>query len=90
MASNPDSPEESQSNNAALYDSANKHLLVFGSAFSPDVIVKTSGIHLYTASGKKLIDWTSGQVSTYILSERKSSFVLRLELRNSQDLYTSL
>lgn len=54
------------SNNAVLYASAQKSLLVFGSSFMPDVIVKTSGIYLYTASGEKIMDWTSGQMSCLI------------------------
>ncbi|KAF8867367.1 aminotransferase, class III [Acephala macrosclerotiorum] len=49
--------------NEALYASAQKNLLVFGSSFLPDVIIKTSGLYLYTASGKKIMDWTSGQMS---------------------------
>lgn len=52
--------------NASLYASAQKNLLVFGSSFMPDVIVKTQGIYLYTASGKKILDWTSGQMSCLI------------------------
>lgn len=52
--------------NAALYASAEKNLLVFGSSFMPDVIIKTSGIYLYTAMGQKIMDWTSGQMSCLI------------------------
>jgi 4-aminobutyrate aminotransferase-like enzyme len=52
--------------NASLYASAQKNLLVFGGSFMPDVIVKTGGIYLYTASGKRIIDWTSGQMSCLI------------------------
>ncbi|KUJ20682.1 2,2-dialkylglycine decarboxylase [Mollisia scopiformis] len=54
------------SENNSLYASAQKNLLVFGSSFLPDVIVKTSGLYLYTASGKKIMDWTSGQMSCLI------------------------
>jgi 4-aminobutyrate aminotransferase-like enzyme len=56
----------SNTDNSRLFASAQKNLLVFGSSFMPDVIVKTSGIYLYTASGKKIIDWTSGQMSCLI------------------------
>ena len=52
--------------NASLYAAAQKNLLVFGSSFMPDVIVKTQGLYLYTASGKKILDWTSGQMSCLI------------------------
>jgi 4-aminobutyrate aminotransferase-like enzyme len=57
---------DSNFNNSELYASARKSLLVFGSNFMPDVITKTSGIYLYTASGKKIMDWTSGQMSCLI------------------------
>ena len=56
----------STEDNAALYASAKKSLFVFGSGFLPDVIVKTSGVYLYTASGRKIMDWTSGQMSCLI------------------------
>jgi 4-aminobutyrate aminotransferase-like enzyme len=56
----------SSADNDSLYASAQKNLLVFGSSFSPDVIVKISGTYLYTASGKKIMDWTSGQMSCLI------------------------
>lgn len=56
----------STQDNDALYASAQKNLFVFGSSFLPDVIVKTSGVYLYTASGKKIMDWTSGQMSCLI------------------------
>ena len=57
---------EADAENRKLHNSAQKNLLVFGSSFMPDVIVKTSGIYLYTASGKKIMDWTSGQMSCLI------------------------
>lgn len=56
----------SQPDNNALYASAQKNLLVFGSSFLPDVIVRTSGLYLYSASGRKIMDWTSGQMSCLI------------------------
>jgi len=55
-----------QISNEVLYASARKNLLVFGSSFMPDVIVRTSGVYLYTATGEKIMDWTSGQMSCLI------------------------
>ena len=52
----------SEASNDELYASAQKSLFPFGSSFMPDVIVKTEGIYLYTAAGKKIMDWTSGQM----------------------------
>jgi 4-aminobutyrate aminotransferase-like enzyme len=60
------SRSKNEKQNAKLYASAEKHLLTFGCSFSPDVIVKTSGMYLYTASGRKIMDWTSGQMSCLV------------------------
>ena len=57
-------PEESD--NSALYASARQNLLFFGSDFNTDIVTKTSGIYFYTGSGKKIMDWTSGQMSCLI------------------------
>lgn len=56
----------SETENDRLYASAKRNLLVFGGSFMSDVIVKTSGVYLYTASGKRILDWTSGQMSCLI------------------------
>ena len=29
----------------------------------PDIVIKTEGVYFWTASGKKVMDWTSGQMS---------------------------
>jgi 4-aminobutyrate aminotransferase-like enzyme len=42
------------------------HLLNFGSPFHSSVIVKTSGLYIWTSDGKKIMDWTSGQMSCLI------------------------
>lgn len=54
------------SSNDRLYADAQSCLLTFGSAFMPDVVVKTEGVYFWTASGKKIMDWTSGQMSCLI------------------------
>jgi len=48
--------------NDELYASAKKDLFSFGGDFMTDVIVRTEGIYLCTASGEKILDWTSGQM----------------------------
>lgn len=50
-------------NEAELMEKAKKHLLYMGSDFHADVIVRCEGMYLYTASGRKILDWTSGQMS---------------------------
>ena len=57
-------PEELD--NSALYASARQNLLFFGGDFNTEVVTKTSGIYFYTASGQKIMDWTSGQMSCLI------------------------
>ncbi|KAG9251425.1 pyridoxal phosphate-dependent transferase [Emericellopsis atlantica] len=48
---------------AELKRKADKHLLYCGSQFHPDVITACEGIYLHTASGHRILDWTSGQMS---------------------------
>ncbi|OAQ73694.1 2,2-dialkylglycine decarboxylase [Pochonia chlamydosporia 170] len=40
-----------------------KHLLDYGSKFEDDIITGSHGLYIYTASGHKVLDWTSGQMS---------------------------
>ena len=54
------------STNDQLYAEAQSHLLTFGSPFMPDVVTKTEGVYFWTASGMKVMDWTSGQMSCLI------------------------
>ncbi|KAL2357707.1 dialkylglycine decarboxylase [Cryomyces antarcticus] len=51
---------------AALWTDANSCLLNYGTKFNPDIIVRTHDIFVYTASGRKILDWTSGQMSCLI------------------------
>lgn len=47
----------------ALREKTSKHLLYYGSSFNKDVICGAKGLYVYTASGHKILDWTSGQMS---------------------------
>lgn len=49
--------------NEELFQAAQKYCFTFGSEFLPDVIARAEGMYLLTASGKKVMDWTSGQMS---------------------------
>lgn len=58
-----------------LYDNANIEqlqrdaddcLLTFGTAFHPEIITSADGIYVETASGHRMMDFTSGQMSTLI------------------------
>lgn len=47
----------------ALQADANSCLLNYGTVFYPEIITRAKGRYIYTASGHKLLDWTSGQMS---------------------------
>lgn len=47
----------------ALREKTSKHLLYYGTSFNKDVICGAKGLYVYTASGHKILDWTSGQMS---------------------------
>lgn len=53
-------------NAAELQKTADETLLYFGTEFSPNIITHASGVYIYTASGHKILDWTSGQMSCLI------------------------
>lgn len=47
----------------ALLKTAAKSLGYIGSTYRQEVIVGSKGLYVYTASGHKFLDWTSGQMS---------------------------
>ncbi|PQE15277.1 22-dialkylglycine decarboxylase protein [Rutstroemia sp. NJR-2017a BVV2] len=50
----------------ALRKAADSSLIRYGGSFSPDMIVRAEGVYIYTASGRKIIDFTSGQMSCLV------------------------
>ena len=52
--------------NTAVYEAALERCIPFGSNFLPDIVTKTQGVYFWTASGKKIMDFTSGQMSTLL------------------------
>ncbi|KAK3688811.1 2,2-dialkylglycine decarboxylase [Podospora appendiculata] len=40
-----------------------QYLFNYGTTFNTDIIVGSKGLYVYTASGRKVLDWTSGQMS---------------------------
>ncbi|KAL8746015.1 MAG: hypothetical protein Q9190_001911 [Brigantiaea leucoxantha] len=49
-----------------LQDDANACLINYCSSFMPDIITHAEGVFVHTASGRKIFDWTSGQMSCLI------------------------
>ena len=45
---------------------ASKCLINYGTKFEDDIITGTKGLYIYTASGHRVLDWTSGQMSCLI------------------------
>lgn len=50
-------------NQEELMKKTKAHLINYGSKFHEDVIVGSRGLYIYTASGHRVLDWTSGQMS---------------------------
>jgi 4-aminobutyrate aminotransferase-like enzyme len=50
----------------ALSTIAESSLLNFGTSFLPDIITHAKDVFVYTASGRKILDWTSGQMSCLV------------------------
>lgn len=46
-----------------LQTKTDRYLLNFGTKFNQDIICASKGLYVYTASGHKILDWTSGQMS---------------------------
>lgn len=51
---------------AAFWAEADRHLVRYGPAFTPEIIVRAEGAYLYTDEGRRLLDFTSGQMSAIL------------------------
>jgi 4-aminobutyrate aminotransferase-like enzyme len=47
----------------SLQEKTIKYLLYYGTTFNKDVIYGAGGLYVYTADGRRVLDWTSGQMS---------------------------
>lgn len=52
--------------NDKLYSDAVAHLIPYGGKILREVVTRTEGIYFHTATGKRVLDWTSGQMSCLI------------------------
>lgn len=57
----PDDTEDTR-----LHEVASTKLINYGTKFEQDIIVRSSGLYVYTKDGHKVADWTSGQMSTLL------------------------
>ena len=52
--------------NAAFWSRARRHLLGYGGDFVPFVLARAEGSFLYDAAGRRVLDFTSGQMSAIL------------------------
>ncbi|CAN5355398.1 aspartate aminotransferase family protein [soil metagenome] len=51
---------------ADFWRDADKHVLRYGATFVPEIIERASGSYVYTESGRRILDFTSGQMSSIL------------------------
>ncbi|MBO6802460.1 MAG: aminotransferase class III-fold pyridoxal phosphate-dependent enzyme, partial [Thalassospira sp.] len=56
----------SRNDDAAFWQSANNHLIRYGSPFDPAIIERAKGSYVYDADGRAILDFTSGQMSAVL------------------------
>jgi 2,2-dialkylglycine decarboxylase (pyruvate) len=49
-----------------FWSDVDQHLIRYGGTFTPEIIVRAEGSFLYTESGRKVLDFTSGQMSAIL------------------------
>jgi hypothetical protein len=60
--------ERTVPSDAELWTRARRHLLKYGGEFVNFVPVRAEGVFLYDASGRRVLDFTSGQMSALLCS----------------------
>lgn len=56
----------SKNQDAAFWNSAEKHLIRYGGAFDPAIIERAAGSFVYDADDRPILDFTSGQMSALL------------------------
>ncbi len=75
----------------AFWARAKRHLLKYGGAFTPFVPVRAEGSFLYDAGGRKVLDFTSGQMSAILgHSHPEIVAVVREEVGKLDHLFSSM
>ena len=89
----PASPVEFAMNNVdhAIWARANRHLLKYGGEFVPFVPARAEGSFLYDAAGRKVLDFTSGQMSAILgHSHPEIVAVVREQVGKLDHLFSSM
>jgi len=75
----------------AIWARANRHLLKYGGDFVPFVPVRAAGSFLYDAGGRKVLDFTSGQMSAILgHSHPEIVAVVREQVGKLDHLFSSM
>ncbi len=76
---------------AALWKSADRHLVRYGHFFQPAIIEKAAGCYMTTTDGRRLLDFASGQMSTILgHSHPEITAVIREQAGELVHLYSQL
>ncbi|WP_426510878.1 aspartate aminotransferase family protein [Dactylosporangium sp. McL0621] len=51
---------------ADFWSDAERHVVRYGGAFTPEIIVRAEGSHVFTEDGRRILDFTSGQMSAIL------------------------
>ncbi|WP_432987325.1 aspartate aminotransferase family protein [Dactylosporangium sp. CA-233914] len=49
-----------------FWSDVQRHVVRYGGAFTPEIIVRADGSHVVTADGRRILDFTSGQMSAIL------------------------
>ncbi|HCX84177.1 MAG TPA: aspartate aminotransferase family protein [Micrococcales bacterium] len=60
------SPTSSATDPAAFWRAADRHLVRYGGTFTPEIIASAQGSWLRTEDGRRILDFTSGQMSAVL------------------------
>ena len=59
-------PASTSTSADAFWADAERHLVRYGATFTPAIIERAEGSFVYTADGRKVLDFTSGQMSAIL------------------------
>jgi 2,2-dialkylglycine decarboxylase (pyruvate) len=51
---------------ADFWSDVERHVVRYGGAFTPEIIVRAEGSHVFTEDGRRILDFTSGQMSAIL------------------------
>lgn len=58
---------------AKLHRDAAACLANYGTKFEPMIVTGTQGLYFYTSSGHRVLDWTSGFISSVVFDRLKTN-----------------